>query len=113
MAPPGETEAGSTGMHRAGAILVGLIERMRDDADPLGLGVQKRASDGRPAFLKNRRPAGEESLVTEKHRFSISGVANTRRGPCSRGNRTGRRRWRPSMHTSGDLERAEQTRTGR
>ena len=47
--------------------LVGLIEPMRISAgvDPLALSIQKHASDDRSKCLKNPRPEGVESSLTE------------------------------------------------
>ncbi len=47
--------------------LVGLIEPMRISAgvDPLALSIQKHASDDRSSCLKNPRPEGVESSLTE------------------------------------------------
>ncbi len=47
--------------------LVGLIEPMPISAgvDPLALRIQKQASDDRSSCLKNPRPEGGESSLTE------------------------------------------------
>ena len=65
---PGETEAGSAWRQPCRGITGGLIEPMFSSAgvNPLALCIAwRKPSDNRPHALKNPRPAGAESTLTE------------------------------------------------